>query len=477
MKPRRFWPILLLIIFSFACALLGEPERPQVPTPAPALPTLPPVEISVQEALAAGQTLPVLDGNSGSIGGGGGAAAAVQTGQVVPAVDPEILSLLNEVSQQNLQAYVQTLSGFGTRHPFSDTQSEQFGVGAARRWLFREFETVGRGRLQVRFDDFTLNPASSGGFAFPQQNVIATLPGNGSYPGTIVLMAHYDSRTIDPFDGQSSAPGATDNASGVAILLEIARLMSGRTWNQTIIFAAFAAEELQTQGSRHFVTNAFATGLQIDFAINNDIVGGRAGTPQAVRLFSPGPDLSVSRQFARYFHYINALYAPDFQIILEDGGDRPQRYSDHREFFAVGIPALRLTEPNEDTSVQHTSRDTFDRLDYGYMVQITRLNLAVLANLAGAPARPESPIIAPMATPGSYLLTWPKDNAAAGYVFSFRRPGIPHYEAFYYVTAEQAGNIALNGLDPQARYAFSMAALDSSGRLSGFSPETILGPP
>lgn len=472
MKTRRFWPLLPFLLFTFACALLGQPERPQIPTPLPAVPTLPPVQISVEEALVAGQTLPVSSGG-GTTGTGTTQGTAVQ---VYPAVDPDILALVNEVSQQNLQAYVQTLEGFGTRHAFSETQSDSYGVGAARRWIYREFKTVGRGRLQLRYDDFTLNPASSGGFSVPQQNVVATLPGNGTYPGTIVMVAHYDSRNVDPFDGQVSAPGAADNASGVAILLEVARLMSSRTWNQTVIFVAFAAEELQTQGSRHFVTTSFSTGLQIDFVLNNDIVGGQLGVPQAIRVFSPGPDLSVSRQFARYFHYINVLYFPDFQVVLEDAEDRPQRYSDHREFFAVGIPALRLTEMNEDSTVQHTSRDTFERLNYDYMAQITRLNLVALANLAGAPPRPAPPTLAPMADPGAYLLAWEKDDAAAGYVLSFRRPGIMHYEAFYYVTAEQAGNIALNGLDPQATYAFSMAALSPTGRLSGFSPETILGP-
>ncbi|MBP8001655.1 MAG: M20/M25/M40 family metallo-hydrolase [Chloroflexi bacterium] len=470
MKPQRFWPILLLILFSLSCTLLSSPERPQIPTPAPAAPTTAPVAISVQEALTSGQTVPVSAG--GEISG-----VAEQPNQVVPAVDPDIMALVNEVSRQNLQVYVQTLEGFGTRHAFSDTQSETFGIGATRRWLYREFETIGRGRLQVQYQDFTLNPASSGGFAVPQQNIIATLPGNGTYPGVIVLMAHYDSRNLDPFDGQSQAPGATDNASGVAILLEAARLMSTRTWNQTVMFVAFAAEELQTQGSRHFITNSFGNGLQIDFALNSDIIGGHAGVSPSVRVFSPGPDLSVSRQFARYYHYINSLYFPNFQVILEDAEDRPQRYSDHREFFAVGIPALRLTEPDEDPNIQHTSRDTFERLDYDYMAQIVQANVVVLANLAGAPARPTPPTLASMADPGSYLLTWPTDRAAAGYVLSFRRPGITHYEAFYYVSALQAGNIALNGLDPQATYAFSMAPLDAFGRLGGFSPETILGPP
>jgi len=474
MKARHLWPLTLFLFFSFACALLGEPARPQIPTLAPAQPTLPPVEISVQEALTAAQDQPVSTGGSGGSVGIGSVPG--QTAQVVPAVDPDIQALLNEVSAQNLQAYVQTLEGFGTRHPFSDTQSETYGIGAARRWIFQEFETVGRGRLQVRYEDFTLNPASSGGFAMPQQNVIATLPGNGTYPGVIVMMAHYDSRNVDPFDGQIAAPGATDNASGVAILLEVARLMSSRTWNQTVVFAAFAAEELQTQGSRYFVTASFSNNLQIDFALNNDIVGGQINSTQSIRVFSPGPDLSVSRQFARYFHYVNRLYLPEFQVIVEDAEDRPQRYSDHREFFAVGIPALRLTETEEDGTVQHTSRDTFDRLNFAYMSQVARLNLVALANLAGAPARPAAPAFAPMATPGTYLLTWTKDPAAAGYVFSFRRPGVPYYEAFYYVTAEQAGNVLLSGLDSQASYAFSMAALSPTGRLGGFSPEILLGP-
>lgn len=386
MKPQRFWPILLLILFSLSCTLLSSPERPQIPTPAPAAPTTAPVAISVQEALTSGQTVPVSAG--GEISG-----VAEQPNQVVPAVDPDIMALVNEVSRQNLQVYVQTLEGFGTRHAFSDTQSETFGIGATRRWLYREFETIGRGHLQVQYQDFTLNPASSGGFAVPQQNIIATLPGNGTYPGVIVLMAHYDSRNLNPFDGRTRPPVPLIMllVSGGS-LLEAARLMSTRTWNQTVMFVAFAAEELQTQGSRHFITNSFGNGLQIDFALNSDIIGGHAGVSPSVRVFSPGPDLSVSRQFARYYHYINSLYFPNFQVILEDAEDRPQRYSDHREFFAVGIPALRLTEPDEDPNIQHTSRDTFERLDYDYMAQIVQANVVVLADLTyTSPKRPRLP--------------------------------------------------------------------------------------
>ncbi|MCZ7665744.1 MAG: M28 family peptidase [Chloroflexi bacterium] len=126
---------------------------------------------------------------------------------IVPAVDPVIRALLDEVSDQQLVAYVQTLQTFDTRHTLSATDLPDSGVGAARSWLYEEFQRVGNGRLQVEIDSF---PLTLNGITTAQQNIIATLPGNGSVPGTVVLSAHYDSRTVDVCDGVSRAPGAND---------------------------------------------------------------------------------------------------------------------------------------------------------------------------------------------------------------------------------------------------------------------------
>ena len=434
------------LLFLSACSLLSPPEGPVIPTPPP---TLPVVDFSELRLV----TDPISS--------------------VTPAVDPDITALMNAVSQQQLLGYVQTLEGFGTRNTFSDTLSEERGVGAARRWIYNEFLRVNGGALQVEYDDFQTN---INGLTTNQRNVVATLPGISDHAGAIVLMAHYDSRGVDPNDGSGPAPGADDNASGVAILLELARLMSSRPWNQTIIFAAFAAEEQGTYGSRHYVQNAILEGRTFDVAIDNDIVGGRPGIPQSIRVFSPGPDTTVSRQLARYVDLVGGLYLPTFRIDLIDSLDREGRFSDHREFINAGVPGVRLTESEENRSTQHSGADLSENLDYDYLRQVAQLNLVVAANLAGAPPPPTVPTVAPRADQGSYILNWPPDPRAAGYAISFRPVGSNEYAPFRFVSTNEAGNVALTGLDPSTTYAVSLAALDGNGRIGVFTRELIVEP-
>lgn len=389
------------------------------------------------------------------------------------AVDPEIEAMVNAVSEQQLLAYVRTLENFGTRNTFSETQQENFGIGAARRWIHDEFLRVNAGALQVGYDDF---PATIDGRVTNQRNVIATLPGIGDHPGAIVLMAHYDSRPDDVNDGSSPAPGADDNGSGVALLLELARVMSSRPWNNTIIFAAFSAEEQGTYGSRHYVQNSMLDGKIFDFAIDNDIVGGRNGITQSIRIFSPGPDTSTSRHLARYLDLVGGLYLPALRVDIINSLDRAGRYSDHREFINAGVPSIRLTESEEDRVNQHSGGDTSDKIDYAYLRQVAQLNLAAIANLAGAPASPGVPTVAPMSDPSGYIISWLPNPQAAGYAISFRPLGSEKLPPLRFVSAAEAGNVAFTDLDPQTTYALSLAAIDANGRLSGFSPEVLAGP-
>ena len=202
--PGRIASLLAFVaLVTTACTLLSPPEGPVIPTP-------PPTEATSTGSVDFSELRLITDPIS----------------SITPGVDPEIEALVNAVSEQQLVAYVQTLESFGTRNTFSETQRDDYGIGAARRWIHSEFQRVNSGGLQVEFEDFS---ATIDGRQTNQRNVIATLPGIGNHPGAIVLIAHYDSRHIDPNDGASLAPGADDNASGVAILLELARLMSSRS--------------------------------------------------------------------------------------------------------------------------------------------------------------------------------------------------------------------------------------------------------
>jgi hypothetical protein len=437
------------MVIGTGCSLLEGPQRPVIPTP------IPPAAAEAV-AFAAGEL--VVDPRS----------------DITPGIDPDIMALVNSASQQNLLAYVQTLESFGTRNTYSATDSESFGVGAARIWIFNEFVRVGGGRLQVEFDDFPV--LNSGGVLYNQQNVVARLPGTGEHPGVVVLMAHYDSRTVDLTNGSSLAPGANDNASGIAVLLEVARLLSARSWSQDVVFAAFAAEEQEMLGSLHFVGDRMLDGWVIDAAINNDVVGGNPGIPQSIRVFTAGSDFEPPRQLAHYIELVSGYYLPAFAVNLENTVDRPGRFSDHMRFLDVGIPALRITQSIEDTTVQHTGLDRSDLIDYNYLLKVTQLNLVAVANMIGAPPAPVPPTVAPMADAGAYLVTWTPDPNAAGYAISFRPLGWPNYPPLVFVRQAQAGNVAITTLQPGTQYMVSMAAFTESGRLGLFSPEIPVGP-
>lgn len=448
--PRRIYILLcLLLLTAVSCALLEEPERPVIPTP-------------IATAVPLDDQLPVPD-----------ETIVDPVSNIVPAIDPQIAQLINSVSQQSLFAYVQQMENFGTRHTLSPADRSDYGIGAAREWLFNEFVRVGSGRMRVEFDTFQANVGTR---VTEQQNIVATLPGDGTYPGVIILMAHYDSRTVDPLDGSSFAPGANDNASGVALLLETARLLSAYEWPQTIIFLATAVEEQQTQGSRHFATSRMLAGWQIDAVLNFDIVGGRPGVPQYVRVFANGNVDDHHMQMARYLNYIGGLYLPTFGTSVINSLDRDGRYGDQREFVNVDVTALRITESIEDVDLQHNARDRAERLDYGYLAQVTRLAVATTANLIGVPAVPGQPTIAPMGEPGSYLLTWFPDPDVAGYAISFRPVESNNLPPLRFVSLREAGNVALTGLDPNTTYAVSMAALSENGRLGQFTREVIINP-
>ena len=443
---RRIFLLLLSLFLPFfvSCSLIQGPQQLVIPTPPGGTPFA-----SIAQA---------------------GPLITDPEGNVIEGVNPDLRGMLDLVSQQNLVGYVQTLQGFNTRNTYSVTDQEGVGIGAARRWIFNEFIRVGNGRLLVEVDEF---PVNQGGVVYNQQNIVATLQGVGSHPGVIVISAHYDSRSIDPQSGSSFAPGANDNGSGVAVMLEAARVLSSREWSQTIVFVAFAAEEQNRLGSTHFVTDRLLTGWRFDAMMSNDIVGGRPGIPQSLRLFSPGPNDSPPRQLARYMQYVGSMYLPSFPFELIDAQDRPGRYSDHVSFLQAGIPAVRFTESEEDYSKQHNSADTAEWLDYNYLRQVAQLNIAVLGNAAGAPAQPVAPSLTPMAEPGAYILTWIPDSNAAGYAISFRPVGSTIYPQFRYVNANEAGNVAITGLDSAVQYAVSIAGLDGNGRIGLFSSEVF----
>ncbi|HGG05061.1 MAG TPA: M28 family peptidase, partial [Aliiroseovarius sp.] len=240
------------------------------------------------------------------------------------------------------------------------------------------------------------------------------------------------------------------------------------------IFVALAAEEQGAVGSNTFVQRAFLQGLDIIAAFNYDAVGGRQGIPQSVRLFAPNLQQSPSGEIARYYEYVGGLYLPMFPVRVINALDREGRFGDQKEFVNAGLPGIRIIESEEDPSLVNSKKDRWELVDYNYLQQVTQLNVAVTATLAGGLTTPEIPLIEVADTPGAYRLRWPVDPQAAGYALSFRPINQAEYPLFHFVRARDAGDVVLTGLDSTTTYAVSMTALDENGRPGPFTPEVII---
>ncbi len=345
----------------------------------------------------------------------------------VARLDPDIAALVKEVSPARIEATIGTLVSFHTRHTLSDPENEKKGIGAARRWIEAEFSRIAKesgGRLQVSLDEFVQPPTARVPKPTTVVNVVATLPGEqpASKDRLYVVSGHYDSRVTDVMDAESFAPGANDDASGTAAVIELARVMSTRKFDATIVFLAVAGEEQGLLGSTHWAENAKSKGLDVAAMISNDIIGssvGEDGSKDAsrVRLFAEGvpptkepPDElrtllqtggendTLPRALGRYVKELGERYVDGFHVTLIYRRDRYLRGSDHIPFLERGWAAVRLTEPSEDFRHQHADvktegavkvGDLPQYVDYAYVAQVTRVNVATLASLARAPAAPK----------------------------------------------------------------------------------------
>ncbi len=333
-------------------------------------------------------------------------------GAVLPAQGPiveRVRTLLAGVDAQRIEQDVRTLVGFGTRHVLSRTDSDTEGTGAARRWLQARFEAIAAttdpGRLTTELQTATVPCVRPG---MPREieivNVIATLRGSGDPERIYLVSGHYDSRNSRGEDGKGAAPGAVDDASGTAAVLETCRVLAAERFPATIVFAAYDGEEQGLLGSAAHAAALADAGAKVDGMITCDIVGNTLGMDGArhhrhVRCFSyaPSGNDSGGRSLARAATYAARVHLPDFDVRLILRGDRYGRGGDHRSFFEAGYPAVRFTEPREDFSRQHqdvTERDGRpygdlpDYADFAYTGNVTRVVVATLAELAAAPPPP-----------------------------------------------------------------------------------------
>lgn len=342
-------------------------------------------------------------------------------------LDEEITQMLSEVSAENLYHIIETLVSFHTRHTMSVADDPELGIGAARQWikeeLLRYSEATG-GRLLVTFDGYLQEVTNRISEPTEIVNVVATLPGTNPNDDRIfVVSGHYDSRVTDVMDATSYSPGANDDASGTAAVMEMARIMSQYEFEATLVFMAVSGEEQGLFGARHFAENARANGKNIAGMFTNDIIGSPIADngrrmDHTVRLFAQGlparRELSneilayirtggendlPTRQLARSIKETAESYLPEMDVWMIYRTDRYLRGGDHIPFLDLGYPAVRFSEPNENFRHQHQDvreengvfyGDEIDFIDADYIARVTQVNMAAMANLARAPQSPKS---------------------------------------------------------------------------------------
>ncbi len=373
-------------------------------------------------------------------------------GQPAPVVDPKVKTIVDAVSEENIAATLRRLEAFGTRGSLSSTTDPDHGIGAARRWIFDQFRGCSP-RLQVRYDTWHVSkllPRVVRDTDFV--NVVAVLPGKVHPERQFLITAHYDSLALvwknpdkagdigsvdwDKTADAPTAPGVSDDGSGVAAVLELARIMSQYEFSNTIVFIAFAGEEQGLIGSTLYAEKARRAGDQIDGVLNNDIIGtdvagdGRRNN-RAVNIYSGDPNDSPSRTLARYVKSAAERYFPAMRVNLVFRDDRFGRGGDHTPFDQSGYAAVRLTTATEDYSHQHNPTDTFANASPGYTALVTKVNAAALASLALAPPAPVVSRIARGKSGYDAVLRWsPADSKSdvAGYVVVMRSSIAPDWE-------------------------------------------------
>jgi hypothetical protein len=462
---RRNHPLIKLFMLSWfgflalACNLASSsvpptivPRMTDTPLPTIAYATLAPEELPAQQS-APNPTTP-LNG--------------------------DLTDLLNLVESDRLLIHVDALMNFQTRHVNSPNHPTT-GIRAAYEYIRGEFEKIrqnSNGNFQVTPLPFILN---WNGLETQQYNIIGLIPGQAIGGGVIVIGAHYDSVSLDWNDGSSYAPGANDNASGVAALIELARILSTRPHRATIMLVAFSAEEVGRQGSQAFVRYLKDRNIQIDAMFSLDIIGSSTGPngeviEDQIRLFSSGPnegvEMSKSRALARAVQFYNTMYFPTMRVIMEDAQDRLGRYSDHMSFNDAGFPAVRFIEPMEDLKRQHTPNDTIDDVQPTYLARSTKVVLAAVTALADGPPPPNQ-LVLRSNNQGTRTLVWEPSPGAASYRVALRRPGgltfLPN-ESF----AWMGNSVDWEGFVPTLFAGVVVFAVDENGLMGPPSQEIII---
>ncbi len=424
-------------------------------------------------------------------------------------LNPEIARMVTEIDARNIERTIRKLVSFGTRNTLSAQDNPARGIGAARDWLFNEFQKIAAqtdGRMTVEKQSYLqeAQPPPRGRVPKPTiiTNVVATL--NGTQPESVnrlyVVSGHYDSMCSSPTDAECDAPGANDDASGTAAVLEMARVMSHYKFDATIIFMTVAGEEQSLLGSTYFAEQAKKNNLDIEGMFTNDIIGSSTSDAGArddhtVRVFSEGvpsneteeeartrrsvggENDSASRQLARFIKEVGERYVRGMTVRMIYRRDRYLRGGDHMPFVERGYAAVRFTEPNEDYRHQHQNVRVENGVQYGdlpqfddfnYIARVARVNAAALAALALAPAAPKNAGILTKKLTNDTELQWDanREPDLAGYEIVWRDT-----TSAYWTNSLWVGNVThyvMKGMSKD-NYFFGVRAVDREGNRSPVS--------
>ena len=415
----------------------------------------------------------------------------------------DIEKIVKEISAKRIEATIRKLVGFETRNSLSETVSDIKGIGAARRWIKSEMERCNAengGRMKVEFDEHLAPVSARVAQPTPIVNVVATLPGEQaeSRDRIYVVSGHYDSMRGTPIDADGFAPGANDDASGTAAVIEMACVMSKYKFNATLVFMTVAGEEQGLLGSTFFAKAAKAKGLNIAGMITNDIIGNTRGADgkvvkNRVRLFAEGvtpmkemsDDMltlmrtggendSAARQLGRYIKESAERYLPYFKVDLIYRRDRFLRGGDHSPFLDAGYAAVRMTEPNEDFRHQHQNvrmengvqyGDLPEFVDFAYTASVARVNAAALASLALGPSAPREVLMENLFLENNTTFRWnanPEPDVI-GYRVVWRESTAPfwqHREDFGNVSRATVIGVSKDNV------VFGLQAIDKHGNVS-----------
>ncbi|MEM1214854.1 MAG: M28 family metallopeptidase [Bacteroidota bacterium] len=428
-----------------------------------------------------------------------------------PALNPLLYDVATAAQPERIEQDIRQLVSFGTRHSLSDTTSDTYGIGAARRWIKAEMDAISTacdGCLAVSYHR-SLVPAE-GNRRIPQDtwivNVMAVQRGT-RYPNRYVIMSgDIDSRISDPLNGQDRSPGANDNASGMAGVLEAARVLSQYEFPVSIIYVGLSGEEQGLFGGKALAATAKEEGWDLIGILNNDMIGNIEGIDGVIdnttfRVFSePTPPNSTeqeriwnrfyggevdgpSRQLARYVERVTRQYFTNLRAIMIYRLDRFGRGGHHRPFNDAGFPGVRIMETHENYHRQHQDIRTEDGIAYGdviegvnfdYAAKLTGVNMVTLAALAAAPPAPSGLMIGGAVQPSTRLV-WDAvdDPDLAGYKVYWRDTTAPQWQYFRYYPAGTT-DVTLKGIVID-NYLFGVAAVAKTGEESLVAyPRTLI---